>query len=79
MIARMSIQAIRDSILEGKAHRGGLKMQPCVAVDAYWFAALQEETRTLVATRASSDVGEKTHPTDWVRPLWRCASVQLAE
>jgi hypothetical protein len=59
---------LQERIVEAARHRGGLKMQPCLAVDATWFAAIQEDVRKLQAQRPSSDVSQKSHPTNWTNP-----------
>jgi len=59
---------LREQIVEATQHRGGLKMQPCLAMDAAWFAAIQEDVRKLQAQRPASDVSSKSHPTNWTNP-----------
>jgi hypothetical protein len=58
----------REGVIEAAHHRGGIKMQPCLAVDRAWFAAIQEDVRKLLAQRPPSDVSQKAHPTNWTNP-----------
>lgn len=59
---------LQEQIIEATQHRGGLKMQPCLAVDAVWFSAIQTEVNSLMAEKEASDVSAKVHPTNWTNP-----------
>jgi len=59
---------LQEQIIEATQHRGGLKMQPCLAVDPVWFAAIQTEVRSLLAEKEASNVSAKVHPTNWTNP-----------
>lgn len=58
----------REGVIEAAQHRGGIKMQPCLAVDPAWFAAIQEDVRKLLSQRPPSEVSQKAHPTNWTNP-----------
>src|SRR5260370_31918951 len=73
----MSCEAVREAILSGKAHSGGLKMQACLALEDRWFQRIQQDVRMLVADRQASDVGDKNHPTNWVRPYGKATQYNL--
>jgi hypothetical protein len=65
----MPLESYKAEIISAHRHTGGLKMQPCLAVEARWFAAIQEDTSRLIERREASDVMQKTHPSHWVRPF----------
>jgi hypothetical protein len=73
----ISIQDIQQRVLMAARHEGGLKIQPCLQVDPAWFGAMQIEARELIAGRVASDVGEKSHPTNWVRPFGQATQFNL--
>jgi len=58
----------REGIMQAAKHEGGIKMQPCLAMDPAWFSSIQEEVRNLQAARPPSDPGDKSHPTNWTKP-----------
>lgn len=58
----------REGVIEAAHHRGGIKMQPCLAVNQAWFAAIQEDVRMLLSERPPSEVSQKAHPTNWTNP-----------
>ncbi len=58
-------------------HHGGIKLAPCLRLDPAWFATIVEEVRGLVATRAPSEVGDKSHPTYWTGPYGRATQHSL--
>ena len=59
---------VREEIVEAALHRGGMKMMPCLALDPIWFAAIQRDVAKLMASKPSSNVSEKSHPTNWTNP-----------
>lgn len=65
----MSIETVRDRVIAGNRHQGGLKIQPCLAVDPAWFASIQDDVRALLEEREASDVMQPAHPSYWVRPF----------
>jgi hypothetical protein len=60
--------SFRERVIQAAKHRGGIKMQPCLAVDQAWMAAMQDDVRTMLAKRMPSDVSQKSHPTNWTNP-----------
>ena len=58
---------LRERIVEAAQHRGGLKMQPCLAVDPAWFGAIQEDVRKLPAHGRLQCCAEIAS-TNWTNP-----------
>jgi hypothetical protein len=70
----MSIEILREQVLAANRHEGGLKIQPCLAVEPGWFAEMQADVRKLLQEREASDVMLKSHPSNWVRPFGQGAT-----
>ena len=63
----MPIETRREQVMAANRHEGGLKIQPSLAVETVWFAAMQADVRKLLLERESSDEMQSSHPTNWVR------------
>lgn len=76
--ARMTIGSFRGEVERAASeHEGGLKLQACLALEPAWFEALRAEVLDLVARRAPSEVGDKSHPTYWTNPYGRATQHSL--
>lgn len=58
-------------------HQGGVKLRPCLRLDPTWFGTIVDEVRGLVATRAPSEVGDRSHPTYWTGPYGQATQHSL--
>lgn len=72
-----SVELLREALLAAKRHEGGLRMLPCVALDASWFARIRETIDSLVGENPASDVTNPLHPTYWVRPYGKATQYSL--
>lgn len=68
----MPMETLRTQVMAANRHERGLKMQPSLAVEADWFAAIQKDVTKLLQERETSDVMQKDHPTNW--PFGRAAT-----
>jgi len=73
----MSIETFRQQVQVATEHRGGIKLQPCLALDPAWFGAIQQEVRGLLRERAPSDVTRQDHPTHWTNPYGKAVQYSL--
>ena len=69
VLSLMSIETLRNQVIVANRHEGGLKIQPCLAVDPAWFASIQDDVGALLEKREPSDVMKPVHPSYWVRPF----------
>jgi len=58
-------------------HRGGIKALALGKLDPAWFRQIQDEMRWVINSQASSDVGAKSHTTNWTRPIGEARQFSL--
>jgi len=64
----MTLESFREQVILAAHHEGGVRLQPCLAMDPAWFRAIQSECARIVAEKGSSKVTDSKHPTYWTRP-----------
>jgi hypothetical protein len=60
--------SFKEGVIQGAQHRGGVKMQPCLAIEPAWLEAIRQDVRKILEQRQASDVSQKSHPTHWTMP-----------
>ena len=73
----MTMKAFREQVEAAARHEGGMKLHACLALDASWFAAIQEDVRALLRRRRPSDVTATSHPTHWTNPYGKATQYSL--
>jgi hypothetical protein len=73
----MSMEAFREQVLLAAHHQGGIRLKPCLVVDADWFRAIQADCARIISGSASSEVGSREHPTHWTRPYGKAIQFSL--